>query len=918
MRKIFKLKIWKTSSITIAAIILISSAVVFYELKKEIKTSRAGAGHNIFGWAWSSTIGWISLNDLNCDVDGDGKYNDGGLNGCPNDDSDVFPYGVNVDLNLASLTFEEISGQAWSENIGWISFDRALTGAPPGAPYVADAFIAKVDNGTGKLYGWARALSACQDDFWDGTKCTSNEAGNKSGGWDGWIKLRKDPTDGGPDYGVSLNGNSFTGWAWGGGTNAEEAVIGWISFDSAEEIRTWAKAYGGDNIDIAHIIRQTSDGGYLMAGHTESFGVNQQDAYLSKVDQDGNFLWANAYGGNGDEQIFSLQEISDGNYIATGFTNSGGAGQKDIFVMKIDSTGTLLWPKAKIFGGAGDDTINRITVYKASTEELIAGGYSKSFSDGGMDALVTKFNSDGVLIEMKNLGGAGYDTFREVQETSDGNYIATGQSQSYTDNRGNILIVKFDSDINKIWAKEYGKINLKEAAVSIQQVLDGGYIVFIYAETVLGGPEKFIIMKIDSSGTPIWAKSYKKADFDSDHARFSCQTLDNGFALGVVSYDGAGGGNLLLVKIDSDGNQEWARSFGDTDLDGLNFIEQTSDGGYIVAGRTKNFGVGDTDALVIKLDQNGNIQDCTPPLKDVGVIPYLDLDVATDVSETVVADNFKDIFALISKSEIDFTTTSSIPFIETDVCAICCNAPPTATTVAVLPIDYCSDSLLGIELKWNFIDAEDNPSIPQTGYKINLERSDLISCSIVKNPDVSTSITGTEINAECGGFIAYGGYTYIWDVEVYDSVGNNSAPVAGNPFPDDINVGGTPNLTPDHQYPIAKFEFTPAQPPATILQFQSIDFDPLLSQAFGGFSVANWTWDFGDGLPFVSINNDNPPITDGKVTYFYPESGLYKVDLKITDDSPQAYYCWASQNMPVNTKNITINGNKPKWNEVSP
>ena len=403
MREFFKLKIWKASLVAIAAIILIGSAVVFYELKKETKISQAGAGHNVLGFAWSENIGWISFNSSNCDTDSNSFIDTDAIGqGCGGDNSTdaVFDYGVNVDL-AGNGSF---SGYAWSSNIGWISFDKTIAGNPPGAPYNAgETFMAKLNTGTGELSGWARALSACQDDLWDGTKCTGVGAGDKSGGWDGWIKLRRDPADALPDYGTSLNVSDFEGWAWG------DSVVGWVSFNSK-------------NCDV---------------------------------------------------------------------------------------------------------------------------------------------------------------------------------------------------DVNT------------------------------FTDVVCGG---------DNATTTII--NYKVYLFDSF---------------------------------------------------------------------------------------------------------------------------------------------------------------PTATTVAVQPIDYCSTNLLsGVELMWNFIDTEDNLAIiPQTGYKINLERSDLNSCSIVKNPDASASITGTEINAVCGGFIAYGGYTYTWKVEVYDSAGNSSPLAAGDPFPDDANVGGAPNPTPDHQYPIAKFEFTPAQPPAT-------------------------------------------------------------------------------------------------------
>ena len=229
MREFFKLKIWKASLVAIAAIILIGSAVVFYELKKETKISQAGAGHNVLGFAWSENIGWISFNSSNCDTDSNSFIDtDAMVQGCGGDNSTdaVFDYGVNVDL-AGNGSF---SGYAWSSNIDWITFDKAIAGNPPGAPYNAgETFMAKLDTGTGELSGWARALSACQDDLWDGTKCTGTAAGDKSGGWDGWIKLRKDPADIplSPNYGVSLNTSDFEGWAWG------DSVVGWIGFNSA-------------------------------------------------------------------------------------------------------------------------------------------------------------------------------------------------------------------------------------------------------------------------------------------------------------------------------------------------------------------------------------------------------------------------------------------------------------------------------------------------------------------------------------------------------------------------------------------------------------------------------------------------------------------------------------------------------------
>ncbi|MDO8504002.1 MAG: PKD domain-containing protein [bacterium] len=162
-----------------------------------VQETQSGSGDNVSGWAWSENIGWISFNNTS----GGGATS----------------YGVNIDSSTGVL-----SGHAWSENIGWISFNRSDAGAPPAAPdYVT--YLAKIDLATKEFSGWARVLSACQDDLWSGTQCTGSGAGNRAGGWTGWIKLR------GISYGVSLDDSvspaEFRVWAW------SDMVLGWLSFN---------------------------------------------------------------------------------------------------------------------------------------------------------------------------------------------------------------------------------------------------------------------------------------------------------------------------------------------------------------------------------------------------------------------------------------------------------------------------------------------------------------------------------------------------------------------------------------------------------------------------------------------------------------------------------------------------------------
>lgn len=164
----------------------------------------AGAEHNLSGWAWSEHLGWMSFNSKNCDTDGNGQSNGG--TGCPPLGTLMANYGVNVDITGL------LSGYAWAESSGWTSFNSGeLTGCPSGT------CEARMNQTNGQVSGWARMCS--------GTVSGNCTGATRTDGWDGWIHLR------GTGYGVSVIGQEWRGWAWGGDT-AQGSGSGWISFNS--------------------------------------------------------------------------------------------------------------------------------------------------------------------------------------------------------------------------------------------------------------------------------------------------------------------------------------------------------------------------------------------------------------------------------------------------------------------------------------------------------------------------------------------------------------------------------------------------------------------------------------------------------------------------------------------------------------
>ena len=115
----------------------------------------------------------------------------------------------------------------------------------------------------------------------------------------------------------------------------------------------WQKTYDGSNYDWAYSIQQTKDGGYIVAGETNSFGAGDRDVYIIKLDENGNKVWEKTFGGSGDDYARSIQQTNDGGYIVVGGTNSFGAGGADVYVIKMDSVGnTAPYPPTQGVSGA--------------------------------------------------------------------------------------------------------------------------------------------------------------------------------------------------------------------------------------------------------------------------------------------------------------------------------------------------------------------------------------------------------------------------------------------------------------------------------------------------------------------------------------------------------------------------------------
>jgi len=258
----------------------------------------------------------------------------------------------------------------------------------------------------------------------------------------------------------------------------------------------WQKCLGGSNRDYAYSSQPAAEGGYILCGFSNSNNGNisgnhgGDDLWLQKLDEAGNLTWQKCLGGIGMDYGWAVEQLSDGNYIIAGYTNSndgdvtGNHGYYDAWIVKVDTSGNIIWQKC--FGGTGLD--EALSVQQTTDEGFIVCGLSASTdgnltgNQGGYDYWVIKLDGNGNLLWQKNFGGSGDDYGHKAVQTSDGGYIVTGMSGSndgdVSGNHGNndLWTVKLDSGGNIEWKKCLGGSE-EEGATAIEQTTDGGFII---------------------------------------------------------------------------------------------------------------------------------------------------------------------------------------------------------------------------------------------------------------------------------------------------------------------------------------------------------------------------------------------------------------------------------------------------------
>ncbi len=446
---------------------------------------------------------------------------------------------------------------------------------------------------------------------------------------------------------VPYPGASFSGWS-----GEEDCGDGSITMDTDKSCvaifsqKTWANTYGGEGADWPSTIQQTSDGGYIVAGSTDSFGGNG-DIWVIKLDGNGDVLWQKTYyGGEGWGWLgVFIQQTKDGNYIMAGTTEPSSYGYGDVWVMKLNVSGEILWQKT--YGGEGWEWVSSIR--QTSDDGYVVVSSTTDPVNDSDNVWVIKLDENGTVQWQKSYGGEGWEWPSSIQQTTDGGYIVAGYISDTADGYSDALVIKLNESGVVEWIKRYAGEG-SEWPSSIQQTSDGGYIVA--GDT----SDDAWVMKLDNSGAEIWQKAYGGSGYE--WATSIQQINEGGYIVAGSSSDPSG--DAWVMNLDANGSVIWLKSYGGDGIESASAIQQTSEGGYILAGSTASFGAGNDDLWILKLDADGDVAECMTGV-NIPVVSSVETKVISMYSIIDVPPNLKDTDVSITVPEITGDDSNAIP-----------------------------------------------------------------------------------------------------------------------------------------------------------------------------------------------------------------------------------------------------------------
>jgi hypothetical protein len=334
----------------------------------------------------------------------------------------------------------------------------------------------------------------------------------------------------------------------------------------------WTRTYGGTQGECCLSIQQTADSGYIAVGWTGSFGNGQRDIYILRMDQNGDTIWSKTYGGPANDEAWDIDEVDGTGFIIAGCI-SDSSGYRNGYALRINNFGDTIWTRE--YGGIFDDMFRSVCLTPDSGFLFV--GYTVQ-SWGDVFILKTDCNGDSLWSII--LGGSSNDDGWCIEALSNGGYIVAGWTESFGAGGSDVYLIRVNDNGDTLWTKTIGSSTHSEKGYSIKQTLVNGFV--IVGETNAHFHD-FYCTLADSTGDSIWTKTYGDPG-DTDIGYSVALSKDSNFVAAGHTW-GQAWEDFYLIKINPQGDTIWTAQYGSSDYADKAFsIQQTFDGGYIVAG----------------------------------------------------------------------------------------------------------------------------------------------------------------------------------------------------------------------------------------------------------------------------------------------------------------------------------------------
>ena len=302
----------------------------------------------------------------------------------------------------------------------------------------------------------------------------------------------------------------------------------WVAKFNSEGTQQWIREIGGRDMEEGRSVVQTTDGGFVIAGHTKSKGSGEWDMLILKLDAQGRLLWDKTFGGSDWDKAFSIAQAADGGFVAVGFTYSKGAGKADVWAIRLDAQGKLLWEKT--FGGQESE-------FGYSVTSTIDGGFVivgsiESKGAGKADVWVIRLDVQGELLWDRIFGGSGLEEGHSVVQTTDGGFVIVGSTEHQHSEEWDMLVFKLDAKGNLLWDKTFGIVG-SDFATSVVQTTNDELAITGSGYNSKTQNMNVRLIKLNEKGKLLWNRTFRVAG--SDFATSIIQTSDRGLAIAGYS-----------------------------------------------------------------------------------------------------------------------------------------------------------------------------------------------------------------------------------------------------------------------------------------------------------------------------------------------------------------------------------------------